>query len=84
MITYTIWIDDQPYRGEGEATEPAPPLSGGWYDTGPDRVNGIVVGGGEPHRIEGRRNLQSHIDRILRRIGSNGFAPRQVIIKMEA
>lgn len=80
MIEYTIWIDDQPYRGESGVAEAAPPLSGGWYDKGPETVSGIAIGGGAPARIEGRRNLISHVDRIMRRIGSNGFAPTEIRI----
>lgn len=81
MTNYTIWIDDQPYRGESEASEQAPPLSGGWYDSGPDSVSGITIGGGDPVRIEGRRNLVSHVDRIMRRIGYNGFSPEEITIR---
>jgi len=80
--SYIIWIDGEAYRGESEATEPAPSLSGGWYDRGPETVSGIAIGGGDPYRIEGRRNLQSHIDRILRRVGTNGFLPEQISIEM--
>lgn len=78
---YTIWIDGLAYGGEDpEVVEEAPALAGGWYDTGPTTVNGIRIGG-EPYLIEGRRNLVSHLDRVLRRIGE--LDPERIEIRRE-
>jgi hypothetical protein len=83
-MIYTIWIDGLPYGGETDQTEQAPPLSGGWYDSGPETVSGIAIGSSPAAQIDGRRNLVSHLDRITRRIGSNGFSPREILIRAEA
>ncbi|HEX7050332.1 MAG TPA: hypothetical protein VF188_09040 [Longimicrobiales bacterium] len=65
---YTIWIDGRAYGGEDpDVLEAAPALNGGWYDNGPTTVNGIKIGG-EPYAIEGRLNLRSHLERIIRRL----------------
>lgn len=79
--TYTIWIDGRAYGGEDpDVIEEAPALSGGRYDIGPTTVNGIRVGG-EPYRIEGRLNLKSHLERVLRRL--DVLDPERIEIRRE-
>ena len=64
---YSITIDGRPYQGEDVDIEPAKPLSA--YHS-PISRNKIKVGHplDTAIKIEGNRNLRSHIDRILTRM----------------
>lgn len=69
--TYRITVDGRGYAGESTDVETADPgLANGWSGADrPQQVNGIQFG--EPVDIVGIRNLRSHVERILRRIGDS-------------
>jgi len=67
LPSYHIKLDGNPYQGEHNATEPAPPRSA--YHS-PITRNKLMIGHplDQPLLIEGNRNLRSHMDRILTRM----------------
>lgn len=71
--TYTIWLDGNPYCGEGQRIVPAKPTTGmGWSGKQPETRNMLFIGKAgfdDPLEIQGRTNLRSHLTRILDRLG---------------
>ena len=68
MKTYQIFVDGLGYAGESDFVEDAQPgMANGWTHDRARTVSGIAFG--NPIDICGVRNLTSHLDRIIRRIG---------------
>lgn len=67
--TFTIRVDDQPYQGEADETEPAPCR---WVQNSPRVVNRLKFGhwSDQPMHIVGSINLRSHLERIINRLGA--------------
>lgn len=80
MQSFVIYIDGQAYQGENLAVE-LPNDAGALgvtHNTGP--VHDLLIGPGEPERIVGMRNLNSHIQRILRRLRERRLAVERIEI----
>ena len=76
MNTYQIFVDGKGYAGESEDIEEAQPgFASGWTHDRARTVSGIAFG--EPRSIASIRNLQSHLERIIRRLGN----AREIVIK---
>lgn len=81
---YTLWVDGRPYCGEAAETEPQPPQCGAWWLQSPVQTrNGLAIGTGDPLRIESRRNLASHIERLLSRHREGKLPFSEIIIRAE-
>ena len=69
MKVWSIRVNGVPYCGEASDSEPAPPRPAGWTGKSSATRNRIVLSNElDPLRIEGNRNLRSHLDRILDRL----------------
>ena len=81
---FTIWLDGAAYCGEAEASERAPEggPTGAWRGVGPETVSSIAFGG-DAKRIEGHRNLGSHVERILRRARDGQLSFQEMTIRRE-
>lgn len=78
LQTYLILVDGRAYSGDSEAIEAATPTAPGWTGRSPATRNGIAFGPA-PLRIEGKRNLRSHLDRILTRLADGSLGAVQKI-----
>ena len=78
MTRYTITVDGRAYGGPNpDAEEADPPGLGRLHHMGRDALRW----GGEALVIAGRRNLASHVDRILARLGE--LEPGEIVIRRE-
>jgi len=78
-MTYTITVNGQPYGGESEGAEDQ---TGALGQTFRQDAAGLLLGGA-PLRIEGRRNLRSHVDRVLRRVADGRLEVREIVIRSQ-
>jgi hypothetical protein len=79
---YAIYLDGLAYggeraEGEGHAANVG---AGGWHQANQGAVSTLIIGQGAPYQVRGRRNLASHLDRILRRMEMGLISPRRVEI----
>lgn len=74
--SYHIFVDGRGYAGESEEVEKQPAgFSGTWSGKRPQECSGIKFG--EPLELKSQRNLASHLERVLRRIGD----AKEVVIR---
>jgi len=86
MITATIYVDDRPFSGidyEAEDnTQPPPAFRPGFHNYNWGGGRDVLKFGGEPYKIESRRNLQSYLDRIMSRIDDGTIKGKVVRIEL--
>jgi hypothetical protein len=78
LPVYHVIVDGRGYAGEScevEASAAGP--GGGWSGARPRECSGIQFG--SPVDIVGVRNLTSHLERIIRRIGES----REIVIRRQ-
>ena len=84
MQTYTIHLDGLAYQGENLEVE---------YESkhgqeissvsNQGAFNDLIIGPGEPLRIYAPINLNSHMQRIFRRMRDHRITVRQIVINVE-
>ncbi len=77
MHCYTITIDGRAYGGESDAVEDQ---GGALAQTFRQEQAGLRLGGA-PLVIVGRRNLSSHVDRIVRRMADGRLDADEIVIR---
>ena len=76
LPVYNIFVDGQGYAGESDEVEDSPAgFDGGWSGRRPMQCAGIKFG--DAVDIVSVRNLTSHLERIVRRIGDS----REIVIR---
>lgn len=76
LATYHIFVDGKGYAGESDEIEDSPAgFDGGWTGIRPRECAGIKFG--DAVDIVSVRNLTSHLERIIRRIGDS----REIVIR---
>lgn len=76
LPVFHIIVDGRGYAGESDEIESAPAgFDGGWSGIRPRECAGIKFG--EPIEITSVRNLTSHLERVIRRIGES----KEIIIR---
>ncbi len=80
MQTYAIHIDGLAYQGESVEEYETNVGADGWHVPNQGALNDLLIGPGEPYRISGPTNLNSHIQRIFKRIRDRRLTAKQIVI----
>lgn len=84
MLTANIKIDGKGYYGEDlEETYPADVGGEGWHVANHGALHMLKLADGPGKDIEGKRNLQSEIDRIMRRISDGKLEASKIEITLK-
>lgn len=85
MISCLIQVNGRYYAGESDEAYPANVGGKGWHVANHGSLNRLnfVDDSGSALRVIGKRNLSSHLDRILRRVGDGKIDAREIVIQIE-
>ena len=86
MLIATIYVDDQVYGGidynASDDTNPSPAFRAGFHNYNHHGGRDVLMWGGEPKLVEGRRNLSSRLARILDRIDDGTLTAKTIRIEL--
>jgi hypothetical protein len=84
MNNYQIIVNGKYYAGESTESEQSDYGGNGWHVNNHGSRNKLLFTDNESttNIIEGRRNLRSHIDRIMSRIDDGTLKADEIIIKL--